>query len=145
MPPRYRGACAGTRRCRPGRPERSTARDKNQLPLKTALTPRTKRPLTLFYLRRAAAPDELVFDGASFALNADPSVAAQLPAFRENIATLRWSKTDTGWRCSGPIAPVVDGDKGDYAACVLGLRDYVRENGFPRRPLGNSRGVPPPL
>jgi hypothetical protein len=37
-------------------------------------------------------------DGASFALNADLSVAAQLPAFEENITTVRWSKTDTGWR-----------------------------------------------
>jgi NAD+ synthase len=54
---------------------------------------------------------------------------------------LRWSKTDTGWRCTGPIAPVVDGDKGDYAACVLGLRDYVGKNGFPGVLLGISGGI----
>ncbi|MDO9560499.1 MAG: NAD+ synthase, partial [Bradyrhizobium sp.] len=85
--------------------------------------------------------DELVFDGASFALNADLSVAAQLPAFTENITTLLWRKIDAGWRCSGPVAPIVDGDKGDYAACVLGLRDYVEKNGFPGVLLGVSGGI----
>jgi NAD+ synthase len=64
-----------------------------------------------------------------------------LPAFEENITTLRWSKTDSGWRCAGPVAPVLDGDKGDYAACVLGLRDYVRKNGFPGVLLGVSGGI----
>src|SRR3979490_1053232 len=75
------------------------------------------------------------------ALNAGVSVAAQLPAFEENITTLRWSKTESGWRCNGPVAPVIDGDKGDYAACVLGLRDYVGKNGFPGVLLGVSGGI----
>ena len=69
------------------------------------------------------------------------SVAAQLPAFEESITTLRWSKSETGWRCAGPVAPVIDGDKGDYAACVLGLRDYVGKNGFPGVLLGVSGGI----
>src|SRR6202034_3643021 len=85
--------------------------------------------------------DELVFDGASFALNADLSVAAQLPAFEENITTLRWTRGDSGWRCSGPVASLIEGDKADYAACVLGLRDYVGKNGFPGVLLGVSGGI----
>ena len=36
---------------------------------------------------------------------------------------------------------MVDGDQGDYAACVLGLRDYVRKNGFPGVLLGISGGI----
>ncbi|HMI13539.1 MAG TPA: NAD+ synthase, partial [Bradyrhizobium sp.] len=68
-------------------------------------------------------------------------LAAQLPAFAENITTLRWTKGKAGWRCIGPMAPVVEGDKGDYAACVLGLRDYVRKNGFPGVLLGVSGGI----
>src|SRR6266704_981448 len=92
--------------------------------------------LPLIYLNQVSGQDELVFDGASFALNADLSVAAQLPAFGENITTLRWTRSEAGWRCAGPVAPVVEGDKGDYAACVLGLRDYVRKNGFPGVLLG---------
>jgi NAD+ synthase len=82
-----------------------------------------------------------VFDGASFVLNADRSLAAQLPAFEESITTLRWTKGDAGWYCAGPVAPVLDGDEGDYAACVLGLRDYVQKNGFPGVLLGVSGGI----
>jgi NAD+ synthase len=101
----------------------------------------TESGLPLVYLNQVGGQDELVFDGASFALNADLSVAAQLPAFEESITTLRWKREASGWRCSGPIAPVLDGDEADYAACVLGLRDYVGKNGFPGVLLGISGGI----
>jgi NAD+ synthase len=117
------------------------ARDKNDLRLSIAVARVTESGLPLIYLNEVGGQDELVFDGASFALNADLSVAAQLPAFEENITTLRWSKTDAGWCCTGAVAPLLDGDKGDYAACVLGLRDYVGKNGFPGVLLGVSGGI----
>ena len=117
------------------------ARDKNDLRLSIAVARVTESGLPLVYLNQVGGQDELVFDGASFALNADLSVAAQLPAFGENITTLRWTKSDAGWRCAGPIAPLVEGDQGDYAACVLGLRDYVNKNGFPGILLGVSGGI----
>jgi NAD+ synthase len=117
------------------------ARDKNDVRLSIAVARVTESGLPLIYLNQIGGQDELVFDGASFALNADLSVAAQLPAFEENITTLRWRRTEAGWRCNGPMAPVVDGDKGDYAACVLGLRDYVGKNGFPGVLLGISGGI----
>jgi NAD+ synthase len=117
------------------------ARDKGDLRLSIAVARVTESGLPLIYLNEVGGQDELVFDGASFALNADLTVAAQLPAFKESITTLRWNKTESGWRCSGPVAPVLDGDKGDYAACVLGLRDYVGKNGFPGVLLGVSGGI----
>ncbi|MFL5087379.1 MAG: NAD+ synthase [Xanthobacteraceae bacterium] len=117
------------------------AREKSDLRLSIVVARVTESGLPLVYLNQVGGQDELVFDGASFALNADLSVAAQLPAFEESITTLRWSKTDSGWRCNGPIAPVLDGDKGDYAACVLGVRDYVGKNGFPAVLLGVSGGI----
>jgi NAD+ synthase len=117
------------------------ARDKGDLRLSIAVARVTESGLPLIYLNQIGGQDELVFDGASFALNADLSVAAQLPAFEESITTLRWSKSESGWRCAGPVAAVVDGDKGDYAACVLGLRDYVVKNGFPGVLLGVSGGI----
>jgi NAD+ synthase len=101
----------------------------------------TESGLPLVYLNQVGGQDELVFDGASFALNADLSVAAQLPAFEESITTLRWKREASGWRCSGPVAPVLDGDEADYAACVLGLRDYVGKNGFPGVLMGISGGI----
>jgi NAD+ synthase len=117
------------------------ARDKNDLRLSIAVARVTESGLPLVYLNQIGGQDELVFDGASFALNADLSVAAQLPAFEESIVTLNWTKGADGWRCSGPVVPLIEGDKGDYAACVLGLRDYVRKNGFPGVLLGVSGGI----
>jgi NAD+ synthase len=117
------------------------ARGKGDLRLSIAVARVTESGLPLVYLNQIGGQDELVFDGASFVLNADLSVGAQLPAFRESITTLRWSKTDHGWRCAGPIAAIPEGDKADYTACVLGLRDYVRKNGFPGVLLGVSGGI----
>src|SRR3979490_1377181 len=117
------------------------ARDKNDLRLSIAVARVTESGLPLVYLNEVGGQDELIFDGASFALNGDLTVAAQLPAFGENITTLRWTKGEAGWRCAGPVAPVVDGDEGDYAACVLGLRDYVNKNGFPGGFAGVSGGA----
>jgi NAD+ synthase len=117
------------------------ARDKNDLRLSISVARVTESDLPLIYLNQVGGQDELVFDGASFALNADRSLAAQLPAFEESVTTLRWTKGNTGWRCDGPIAPLVEGDKGDYAACVLGLRDYVNKTGFPGVLLGVSGGI----
>ena len=117
------------------------ARDKRDVRLSVAVARVTESGLPLVYLNQIGGQDELVFDGASFALNADLSVAAQLPAFTESITTLRWTRTSDGWRCTGPIAAELEGDKADYAACVLGLRDYVRKNGFPAVLLGISGGI----
>jgi NAD+ synthase len=117
------------------------ARDKNDIRLSVAVARVTESGLQLVYLNQVGGQDELVFDGASFALNADLSVAAQQPAFQEDITTLVWRKDESGWRCKGKVAPLLEGDKGDYAACVLGLRDYVRKNGFPGVLLGVSGGI----
>jgi NAD+ synthase len=117
------------------------ARDKTDVRLSIAVARVTESGLPLIYLNQVGGQDELVFDGASFALNADFSVAAQLPDFVEAITTLCWTKGDDGWRCSGPVMPALEGDKADYAACVLGLRDYVRKSGFPGVLLGISGGI----
>jgi NAD+ synthase len=117
------------------------ARDKTDVRLSIVVARVTESGLPLVYLNQVCGQDELVFDGASFALNADLSVAAQLPDFVEAVTTLRWRKGEDGWRCSGPVAAVLEGDKADYAACVLGLRDYVRKNGFPGVLLGISGGI----
>jgi NAD+ synthase len=83
-----------------------------------------------------------VFDGASFALHADCSVGFQLAAFHEAVVTTRWARAGDTWRCeNGPIAAVEEGERADYAACMLGLRDYVDKNGFKGVVLGLSGGV----
>ena len=118
------------------------ARNKNDLRLSVAVARVTESELPLIYLNQVGGQDELVFDGGSFALNADLSVATQMSAFEEDITTLRWKKkTTTSMRSLGPRGSVLDGDKADYAACVLGLRDYVNKTGFPGVLLGVSGGI----
>src|SRR6202789_1370469 len=98
--------------------------------------------LPLIYLNQVGGQDELVFEGGSFALNADRSLAVQLPDFRQTVARTVWERGEKGWRCAeGEWAPVEQGDEGDYAACVMGLRDYVENNRFPGVVLGLSGGV----
>src|ERR1700733_11151707 len=98
--------------------------------------------LPMIYLNQVGGQDELVFEGGSFALNADRSLAVQLPAFRRCVARAVWERGEKGWRCAeGEAAPVEQGDEGDYAACVMGLRDYVGNNRFPGVVLGLSGGV----
>jgi NAD+ synthase len=117
-------------------------RDKDEVRLNIAVARVTEHALPLIYVNQVGGQDELVFDGASFALHADRSVAFQLPAFTECVVTTRWTRAGGTWRCeSGPLAPVGDGDEGDYATCMLGLRDYVNKNGFKSVVLGLSGGV----
>jgi len=102
----------------------------------------TESGLPLVYLNQVGGQDELVFDGASFILNADCSLACQLPAFEETIALTSWEKGEDGWMCrEAPIATVEEGEEADYAACVLGLRDYVEKSRFPGVVLGLSGGI----
>ena len=122
-----------------GSPYRRTVLDER---LNVAV-PRIKESrLPMLYVNQVGGQDELVFDGASFALNADASLALQLPSFRETVAVTHWERGAQGWRClAGPVATLDEGEKADYAACVLGLRDYVDKNGFKGVVLGLSGGV----
>jgi len=96
----------------------------------------------LIYLNQVGGQDELVFDGASFGIEADRSLGFQLPAFVETVAIVDYARTRGRWVCAnGAVAPVADGIAADYAACVLGLRDYVDKNRFPGVVLGLSGGI----
>jgi NAD+ synthase len=98
--------------------------------------------LPLIYVNQVGGQDELVFDGASFAVNADRSIGFQLSEFQEAVVTTRWTRADGVWRCSqGVMAAAEELDRADYTACMVGLRDYVDKNGFEGVVLGLSGGV----
>ncbi|HVY44031.1 MAG TPA: NAD+ synthase [Hyphomicrobiaceae bacterium] len=102
----------------------------------------TETGLPLAYLNQIGGQDELVFDGASFVLNADCSLAVQLPDWEEALVVTEWEKTASGWQCKpGFKAVLQQSDASAYHACVLGLRDYVNKNGFPGVVLGLSGGI----
>jgi NAD+ synthase len=98
--------------------------------------------LPLAYVNQVGGQDELVFDGASFVLAADGSLALQLPAWEEALGLTEWRREGNRWRClPGTIADVEQGEAANYLACVTGLRDYVGKNGFPGVVLGLSGGI----
>ena len=98
--------------------------------------------LPLAYVNQVGGQDELVFDGASFVLNADGKLALQMPAWEEALAVTEWRREAGQWRCLPQVpAQVEEGDAANYLACVTGLRDYVEKNGFPGVVLGLSGGV----
>lgn len=115
---------------------------KPDLRMNVAVARVTETGLPLAYVNQIGGQDELVFDGASFVLNADRSLAVQFPAWTEHIAVTEWTRTAEGWRCArAPLESVVEGDASAYQACVLGLRDYVNKNRFPGVVLGLSGGI----
>ncbi len=98
--------------------------------------------LPLIYVNQIGGQDELVFDGASFVLNADRQLAAQMPAFVSDLAITKWRRNAGGWACvEGPRAKPPEKLEAIYAALVLGLRDYVTKNRFPGVILGLSGGI----
>jgi NAD+ synthase len=98
--------------------------------------------LALLYLNQVGGQDELVFDGASFVLNADLRLAVQMPAWEEAITVVEMRRSAGGWRClEGERAVLEARESAAYHACVLGLRDYVDKNGFPGVVMGLSGGI----
>src|SRR4249920_581615 len=67
--------------------------------LNVAVARVTEAGLPLIYVNQVGGQDELVFEGASFVLNADRSMPVQLPSFREAVALTRWERASAGWRC----------------------------------------------
>ena len=98
--------------------------------------------LPLVYANQLGGQDELVFDGASFGLNADNSLAFQMSQFEETMAVVTWKKENGSWRCEGgPVSKLPEPEEADYRACVLGFRDYVNKNSFKSVVLGLSGGI----
>ncbi len=97
--------------------------------------------LPLLYVNQVGGQDELVFDGASFALDRSGSETVRLHAWREQVATTVWTQEPTGWSIKGPLEPVPEQNEILYQALVAGLRDYVEKNKFSGVVLGLSGGI----
>ena len=117
--------------------------EKHDVRLNVAVSRVTESGLPLIYANQLGGQDELIFDGASFGINADRSLAFQMPAFEEAVSLTRWKRgDDDSWHCTeGPRETLEEGDELIWLACVYGLRDYVEKNGFPGVVLGLSGGI----
>ena len=97
----------------------------------------TKMPLV--YVNAVGGQDELVFDGGSFALNADGEVVMVMPQFKVDLGIV--SVSSSGQLEQGLISPPQSVEAQAYQAVVLGVRDYVTKNHFPGVIIGLSGGV----
>ena len=97
--------------------------------------------LPLIYLNRVGGQDELIFDGSSFGLNEDGKLFLVLLDFEEQISIINFKNNNQKWVGSGKIEKSSNKIESLYKALVLGLRDYVNNNGFPGVILGMSGGI----
>ena len=116
---------------------------KPDLRINVAVARVTETGLPMAYVNQVGGQDELVFDGASFVLNGDRSLAVQMSDWCEDVQLTDWQQDDEDtWVCA-PSQPekLTTDDAAAYQACVIGLRDYVTKNGFPGVVLGLSGGI----
>ena len=98
--------------------------------------------LPFVFLGQVCGQDELVFDGASFVLNADRTLAVQMPYFSEALTLTEWQRDGDTLVCTPqPLTPEPDRLELIYRCMMLGLGDYVRKNRFPGVLLGLSGGI----
>lgn len=94
--------------------------------------------LPLLYSHLVGGQDEVVFDGASFALDREGRVAARAPSFEPALAVV---DIDAAGTPHGDVAPVPALEAQVWAALVTGVRDYLGKNGFPGAIIGLSGGI----
>ncbi len=94
--------------------------------------------LSAVYVNMVGGQDELIFDGASFAMNSKGELTHQFDEFRETLGLI---ELQNGIPISGYIAASNILEASVYQALCLGVKDYVGKNGIPGVLLGLSGGV----
>jgi NAD+ synthase len=116
--------------------------EKHQARLDLAVSRCVETGLGFVFVNQVGGQDELVFEGASFVMNADRSLAHVMPMFTEGLRLTEWRRDGGKLVCApGEIAPALPRLEQIYGAMVLGLRDYVNKNRFPGVVLGLSGGI----
>lgn len=113
----------------------------------------------IVYVNTVGGQDELIFDGGSLVIGPDGSVVARWPQFVEHVAVVdvplgETKKSEVSSvkhmplslrRIEGEVQPFkpdpIEPDAEIYEALILGLRDYVRKNGFEKVVIGLSGGI----
>ncbi|MCQ8117933.1 NAD+ synthase [Methylomonas rosea] len=100
-----------------------------------------RHALPILYVNQVGGQDSIVFDGASFAVNANGEIALEWPAFQTVIDTLGF--VEGGFQPAAQfVEHQIDNDQEFILQhIVLGLRDYVRRCGFKQVVVGSSGGI----
>jgi NAD+ synthase (glutamine-hydrolysing) len=94
------------------------------------------------YVNQVGGNDELVFDGASFVVDASGAICQQLPCSQTALAYWDGSLSPAAAQAPLPAPAVLPGPEEQlFRALVLGVADYARKCGFKRALLGLSGGI----
>lgn len=94
--------------------------------------------LPLVYVNQVGGQDELIFDGASFVTNRDGEIVFRAAEFQEQLSVIEFND---GVPVASPYPAELEATSSIYQALVLGVKDYVRKNGFAGAILGLSGGI----
>jgi NAD+ synthase (glutamine-hydrolysing) len=98
--------------------------------------------MPILYVNQVGGQDELVFDGASFAVQKNGEHCLQAPFYDEGLFLVELVVDADDISFTPQVLPQHSGIPNIvYDALVLGVRDYVRKNGFKRAVLGLSGGI----
>ena len=94
--------------------------------------------MPIIYANLVGGQDELVFDGASFAMDAAGTITHQLESFTESLGIV---EIKNGEVLAGERQPLLQTEASIYRALCVGVRDYIQKNRFPGVLLGLSGGI----
>jgi len=94
--------------------------------------------IPLVYVNMIGGQDELVFDGASFVVDAKGEVVFRAKEFEGQVSVIEF---ENGSPVKSICSPLYNEISSEYKALVLGVRDYVYKNGFKGAILGLSGGI----
>jgi NAD+ synthase (glutamine-hydrolysing) len=97
--------------------------------------------LPLVYAHMVGGQDEVVFEGQSFAVDAAAQLAGRAPSFEEKLFYVEVERAQDALVLKAATAPAREADADLWDALVMGVRDYVRKNGFKSVVLGLSGGI----
>ena len=94
--------------------------------------------IPLVYVNQVGGQDELIFDGASFVADGKGEIVYRMAEFEEATGLIEFQGMEP---VPGQCLPFYDRITCAYKALVLGIKDYVRKNGFKGALLGLSGGI----
>jgi len=94
--------------------------------------------IPLVYVNQVGGQDELIFDGASFVTDSQGNIVFRAEEFKEQISVIDFDDNNP---VTSTCAPLYNKISSEYQALVLGIKDYVRKNGFQGAILGLSGGI----
>lgn len=97
--------------------------------------------LNIVYVNMVGGQDELVFDGGSMAVDSQGDIAFQAPQFEEGLYIVDFSGNAKFSPIDEYPLQQFSSESAIYQALVLGVRDYVRKNGFSGAIIGLSGGI----